>query len=294
MHKHQIKFKHLSVIQRVLLHLLTCKALLKVRRWLMRYVPFMRLKSEVTDVVYLSWLVDADAVIAQYPDFVPFWQKDGKTIFTILTYQHHHFGLAFLGPLRKFFPSPKQSNWRFYLAPMQANKTVIFEQVIVDQLLYVLGGRLASDVMPAQLAAQFEHCIDSNAEYDEISTQIQLDEQYSFSAQVRTVDQKQLPKTWQPFFNDWSTAVKFLVDQDHAWSQWSDDVGRLSQGNIEMPIQFEQISPAKVQQIQSPEILKQWTTQTEPEVFAFIVPNLNFYVQGEQIVLSDTLYKKEA
>lgn len=290
MHKHQIKFKHLSMIQHGLLRLFTCKALLQVRRWLMHYIPFLKLKSEVTDVVYLSWLVDVDAVTAQYPHFVPFWQKDGKTIFTILTYQHHHFGFVFLGWLRKLFPSPKQSNWRVYLATTQANKTVIFEQVIVDQLLYVLGGRLASDVMPAQLATQFEHHIDRNMQYDEIRTHIQLDDQYSFSSQVRTTDQTQLPDIWKPLFKDWNEAVTFLVDQDHAWSQWSDDAERISQGDIDMSIQPNQIRPAKVQNIQSPEILKQWTTDTEQEVFAFVVSDLHFYVQGEYMLLRNSSY----
>ncbi|MEB3753564.1 hypothetical protein [Acinetobacter sp. MD2(2019)] len=282
MNKHQLKLDHLPRITRYLLQFLTWHGFIKARRWLMRYVPFMKLKSDVTDVVYLSWLVDVNAVMAEYPDFVPFWQKEGKTIFTILTYQHHHFGLAFLGPLRKFFPSPKQSNWRFYLARLHANQSVIFEQVIVDQLLYVFGGRLASDVMPAQLATQFKHQVKQAAEQTKISTQIELDDQYSFAAEVHTTDQAQLPQAWQDLFNNWQEAVLFLADQAHAWSQWSDDPTQMSQGDIMMPIQLNQISPAQVKTINPPEILKQWTTQPEQEVFAFVVSDLCFHVQGER------------
>ena len=93
----------------------------------------------------------------RYPSGVTLWEKNGKTIFTILVYQHQHFGFSFLGKFRKLFPSPKQSNWRFYIEPNQQDKTVIFEQVVVDQKLYVLSGRLASDAMPAQYALQFVH-----------------------------------------------------------------------------------------------------------------------------------------
>jgi hypothetical protein len=40
--------------------------------------------------------------------------------------------------------------------------------------------------------------------------------------------------------------VHFLVDQDHAWAEWVDQPQRMSQGDIQMPVCFEQIQAAEV------------------------------------------------
>ena len=156
MNRHRLKLPASKQWLRFLTQVLSCRLLLQLRRLMMRLLPFMRLQSQVSHIVYLSWLVDVDQVRQRYPQHVPLWEKQGKTIFTILTYQHHHFGFSFLAKLRKLMPSPQQSNWRFYLDGTYP-KTVIFEQVIVDQALYVIGGRIASDVMPAQYASKFHH-----------------------------------------------------------------------------------------------------------------------------------------
>lgn len=79
----------------------------------MARLPFLTLHSDVRDVVYVSWLVDAAAAQKLVPAGVTLWQRDGKTPFTVLTYRHGHFGPALPGPLRKLLPSPLQSNWRF-------------------------------------------------------------------------------------------------------------------------------------------------------------------------------------
>ncbi len=207
--------------------------------------------------------------------------KHGKTIFTILTYQHHHFGFAFLGPLRTFMPSPRQSNWRFYLDESYP-KTVIFEQVIVDQALYVMGGRLASDVMPAQYASLFQHQMDEQQQ--RIHTEIKVDEDYSLISDVQLTKEKQLPAAWQMLFSSWDEAVRFLVDQDYAWAEWADQPARISQGNIRMPFQFQQIEAAKICSLQVPRILQQWGLSADTEAFAVVVPVLDFYVVGEKVL----------
>lgn len=239
----------------------------------------MRLQSQVSNVVYLSWLVDAEQVRQRYPDPVVLWEKQGKTIFTILTYQHQHFGFNFLGKLRQLMPSPRQSNWRFYLNESKP-KTVIFEQVIVDQALYAIGGRLASDVMPAQCAPNFQHQRDENT----IHTRIRMDEDYSFSSDIHITMQKHLPEAWQSLFSSWEEAVQFLVDQDHAWAEWVDQPTRMSQGDINMPVQFQQIQAAEIDKLQAPQLLQQLGVDDDTAAFTFVVPKLDFYVVGEKIL----------
>ena len=106
MNRHDFKPPRQILFFNFLARLLACGVLLQLRRMLMRVLPFMSLQSRVSNIVYLSWLVDAEQVRQRYPEQVKLWEKQGKTIFTILTYQHHHFGFQFLGRLRKWMPSP--------------------------------------------------------------------------------------------------------------------------------------------------------------------------------------------
>jgi hypothetical protein len=92
--------------------LANCTRFAKVRQAVMSRLPFLTLHSDVRDVVYVSWLVDAAAAQQLLPAGVTLWQRGGKTPFTVLTYRHGHFGPALLGPLRRLLPSPLQSNWR--------------------------------------------------------------------------------------------------------------------------------------------------------------------------------------
>jgi hypothetical protein len=275
MNRHRLKKQTSSIALKWIASIVQCSFLLRFRRILMRFVPFLQLQSQVKNIAYLSWLVDIEQVRSRYPNHVQLWEKQGKTIFTILTYQHQHFGFSFLGRLRQFMPSPQQSNWRFYVAPEQQDKTVIFEQVMIDQKFYVLSGRLASDAMPAQYAQQFVH----ERQGDIILTQIELDTLYRLSSLVQINADQQLPQAWKTLFDSWEEAITYLVDQDHAWVEWVDQPERLSQGDIEMPFDLNQIQAAQVSNIDCP-LLRQWGVR-EQDVFAFVVPELNFYVKNE-------------
>lgn len=126
----------------------------------MQRLPFMRLRSDVADVVYLNWVVDVDAIRGWSPDGVKVWQREGKTLLTILTYRHRHFGPAVAGGLRHWFGSPRQTNWRLYVERVDgapADGTVLFIQNTVDSALYACGIRLFSDALPVHLAGRFEH-----------------------------------------------------------------------------------------------------------------------------------------
>lgn len=92
----------------------------------------------------------------------------------------------------------KQSNWRFYIEPQQQDKTVIFEQVVVDQKLYVLSGRLASDAMPAQFSQPFIHQKNNS----QIHTQLHVDECYQLSSTVEiNTDQSNCQKLGKIYFH---------------------------------------------------------------------------------------------
>lgn len=246
----------------------------------------MRLKSDVKDVVYLSWLVDIDKARPYVPPGVRLWQQNGKTIFSILTYQHQHFGPAFLGALRRFMPSPRQSNWRFYVAgtPEQAacDGVVLFVSVVVDQLAYVLGGRLASDAMPAHLAATFQHTVQAATASSSaaIVTEIQGGTGSApdlYSQEVVPGTERQLPEAWQAFFPSWQQAVSYLAVQHSALVQLEPGAG-MAQGDIAFPVEMDRVQPATASKVHGA-FLQQLGIQSAP--FCFVIPQLAFEVLGE-------------
>lgn len=102
--------------RRVLERLANSQRLGRWRRTLMSHLPFAVLESDVTDVIYATWMVDVAKAAALAPAGARLWECEGKTPFTILSYRHGHFGPRLAGPARRLFPSPAQSNWRLYLA----------------------------------------------------------------------------------------------------------------------------------------------------------------------------------
>lgn len=282
MHKHRFKAPLQNYFFRILTTILSCHRLLKLRRYIMRYLPFLKLKSEVHNVVYLSWLVDVDQLKNHFPKHVPLWEKNGKTIFTILSYQHQHFGFAFFHWLRSLFPSPKQSNWRFYLDSNTHPQTVIFEQVLMDQWLYILAGRLFSDVMPAQFCKIFQHNKEDLNSNTPIHTKIFLDQNYHLESKIHITEEKRLPNDWTSLFPTWDSAINFLVEQNFAWSEWVDQANHFSQGEIHMPIDAKNIQPAKIQTLIPPTLLKQWNISEDQQPLAFIISKLDFNVLAEK------------
>ena len=101
---------------------------------------------------------------------------------------------------------------------------------------------------------------------------------------VKMTQEKTLTPTWQQMFDSWDEAVQFLVDQDHAWAEWVDRPECISQGDIEMPVQYEDIRAAQILSLNAPALLKKFGVESDTDAFAFVVPALDFHVLGERIL----------
>ena len=55
-------------------------------------------------------------------------------------------------------------------------------------------------------------------------------------------------------------------------------------GDIEMPVPFQEIQAVEIHALVPPKLLQQWGVHHDTEVFSFVVPELDFYVIGEQIL----------
>lgn len=248
----------------------------------MSRLPFLTLYSDVRDVVYVSWLVDAAAAQQLLPAGATLWQRDGKTPFTVLTYRHGHFGPALPGPLRKLLPSPLQSNWRLYLdhtppgAP--AVPCVYFLKNIMDSLPHALGTRLFSDILPTHLA--------DGMTLEVTPTQVRCSiaggagSAPSLDVQADIVADHTLDADWQALFGNWRDAVAFLACQDAAIAHVPRN-GKLVFGEIDLPVDVDQVQALTALRADCG-LLGQLPSVSKP--FAFLVPKVPFKALSERLL----------
>jgi hypothetical protein len=123
-------------------------------------LPVFALASDIEDVVYVNWLVDADKL----EPFVPkglvldrLGPNADKAIFTALTFKHGRFGFQFLGPLRRFSPSAVQTNWRVHVRePGSGAAGIYFVTNAISFLPQAIGARLFTEGMPMHLLGRAE------------------------------------------------------------------------------------------------------------------------------------------
>lgn len=134
----------------------------RLARAVVGVLPSVRMQSDITDVIYVNYLLDAERVAALLPPELEL-QRLGPggryALFTFLTFQHHDFGFTWLGKLRRFFPSPVQSNWRVHVtAPHTEQRGIYFVTNAVSHIVPALGARLLTEGMAMHLfhAARIE------------------------------------------------------------------------------------------------------------------------------------------
>lgn len=119
---------------------------------LLEPLPEAAMKSDITNVVYVNYLLRAaDAERLVPPKLV--LQRlgpDGEyALFTFLTYQHGHFGFKRMGPLRRLMPSPVQTNWRIHVRdPNSGHVGIYFLTNAINSLIPALAARLLTEGMP--------------------------------------------------------------------------------------------------------------------------------------------------
>ncbi|RQP24090.1 DUF2071 domain-containing protein [Piscinibacter terrae] len=233
-----------GLVGRLLGAIANSRLLLGARRRLMSVLPFLKLQSDVRDVVYLTWLVKADAVKHLVPPGVTLWQRDGLTPFTILTYAHGHFGPAGIGALRSVFPSPLQSNWRLYLEPLPQNRpgqrVVLFIKNIMSSTLYAIGTRLFSDALPTHLPLRFSHARHGDLQVTHIAGG--QGSAPDLRCTLESTATKELPGAFKTMFASWDNAIDFLCLQDAAVAA-VDGLDRLAFAEIDLPIETQTVRP---------------------------------------------------
>lgn len=256
----------------------------RLRRVSIGKLPFCVLQSDIRDVVYLNWVVETERVRHLVPESVTLWSRGGQTILTALTYQHGHFGPAFLGPLRRGFPSPLQSNWRLYMDSIHGEAvrepTVLFFRNLISNLVYAVGARIFSDVLPTDLPLTFSY------RRDEQQFTIETEPGKSSAPDLRVTTRRAtdfaMPADYARFFGDRESAIRWLCLQDAAVARVP-DINRLALGRISLPIDCGAVRPLEVV---PGSFQSQWLQPivggTEP--FCFLVERVCFRVIQEQLL----------
>ena len=271
-------------IGRGLAALANSRTLARFRRGLFSRLPFPRLESNVTNVVYTTWLLDTTTVSHLVPPGLTLWERNGQTPFTILTYQHGHFGPSCSGPLRRLLGSPLQSNWRLYLQapPSQAPQvsTVLFLKNTMNSLFYVLGTRLFSDVLATHLPETFVHR-QTDGRYETVI--------FPGSGSAPALNCVCTPAThgtlgpaFSEVFDSWASAVEFLCLQDGAVS-YTDQDAHLAFSEIDLPIDLTTVQPLG---LASGELQCPFLDQFSPaaETLCYLVPEVLFQATSERLI----------
>lgn len=252
-------------------------------------LPYVQMKSEAINVVYMNWVVPISQLQTHLSHLIPkgtqLIEKNGQTILTILTYQHAHFGPKFLGRFRCFFPSPMQSNWRLYLDyenQKDEKRSVVFIKNMMNSALYSYVTRLFTDVLPTHLPEKFTHCITDKYIATEIKSGESSASEIDFLGAIRGT--LTLPIEYLPFFESWEEAMRYLCLQTSAMS-----VGHsatfFAEAEIKLPVDVSAIKPIEALDFVPGDLLTKLGVTSLP--FCFLVKNVVFEVLSEKRILQN-------
>jgi hypothetical protein len=208
------------------------------------WAPTPAFRSDITDVIYVNYLVEA-RLLEQYVPTGMELQRIGPgcryALFTFLTYRHGHFGPAFLGPLRRLLPSPVHSNWRTYVRdPRTGRIGIYFVTNAIASVVHALGGRLFSEGMPMHALARGE--VTANADGAFV---VSCDPGAGSGVQVEASfrpGKPSLPPLYAECWESYHAFLDYAVPQDRAFSSqpW---YGRLTRQEIALAIPLESCEP---------------------------------------------------
>lgn len=270
-----------TLFGRMLPRLLHAPRWTRLRRALSRRWPMPAMVSDVRDVVYVSWWVDVRHAPSPPPGH-HYVVHAGRTPYTILSYRHGHFGPALAGPLRSLMPSPRQSNWRWYLRRDDApdgTPVVLFDRNVMDQLPFVAGARAFSDAMQPHLSTRFEHAVrtDGRGITRIEGGQGSAPELYlQWQAAAGWED-----AAWTAAFGGHQALLRFLTCQDEAIARTCDC--RWASTRIALPVEIDRLQPLQLEgELQCPRLQALGVKLTEG--LAFLLPRVPFRVVSERLL----------
>lgn len=252
----------------------------RLLRTLCERIPPVTFVSDITDVVYVNYVVDAHRLAPLIPPGLELQRigKDGdQAMLTFLSYRHGHLGPALLGRWRRLLPSPLQSNWRVYVRhPRTGTLGVHFLSTAIDHTFCALGARMMAEALPMHVLERASLRISEGGRID-----LLLDPGRG-SAPDAEAHLAPLPAwptdgPWRHAFSDYEQMLAYCVPQDRALSvqPW---YGRVTRQEISLGIPLD-VCVALAGPVGSPSAS---AIVGDAEPFAFLVPRVNFRFESEE------------
>lgn len=209
------------------------------------WVPPVAFMSNITNVIYANYLVEAETLLALVPPGLELQRlgPDGKyALFTHLTYQHGHFGPQLLGPFRRFMPSPVQSNWRIYVHDARTSRDgIYFVTTAINMTMPALLARLLSEGIPMHVVARGAVIAKPDGAFEVILTP-GPGSAPDLALSGRLTSQPALTGSWGACFDTFHDLLAYCVPQDRAMSSqpW---YRRITRQEIELGIPLESCEP---------------------------------------------------
>ena len=189
---------------------------------LLEPIPELEMRSDITDVVYVNYLIPADEAQRVVPVGLSL-QRLGPggryALFSFLTYKHGHFGFAFLGPLRRFLPSPIQTNWRIHVVdPETGHRGIYFLTNACTMVLPSLAARLTTEGMPMHLLHRGEIARDDASGEIRVSLDPGSGTAPDAKIVLRPAPAPALSGPWAECFGSFRDLLAYCVPQDRALS----------------------------------------------------------------------------
>ncbi|MCU1328563.1 MAG: hypothetical protein JWN34_3933 [Bryobacterales bacterium] len=252
----------------------------RLPRALGEWVPSVAFVSDITNVVYINYLVDAERLQPLVPEGLELQRlgpQDRYALFTFLTYRHGHFGPRLFGPLRRLLPSPVQSNWRIHVRDPHTGVTgIYFTSTAITALPNALAARFLSEGVPMHVPRQAEVSLHPDG-----SIAVRIDPGQGSAPDVdatlspTTVPEMSFP--WNTCFADFQAFLTYCVPQDRALSSqpWYRCTTR-QEIRLDIPLQSCQPLAGNVTSRAAHQIVGDATP------VCFRVPEVAFRYDGEQ------------
>jgi len=214
---------------------------------LLEPLPSFAMESDIEDVVYVNYVVRAERLALLVPEGLElqrFGPGDSYALFTFLTYRHGHFGFRFLGPFRRFMPSPIQSNWRIHVRdPVRGTIGIHFVTTALTSTTFALGARMLTEAMPMHVFAA------ASVTRNEAGTiRLELDPGHGSApdaiATLEPAERPELDGAFAESFSDYVAFLEYCVPQDRALSTQPYS-NRLTRQEIDLGIPVSHCEPLR-------------------------------------------------
>ncbi len=246
--------------------------------------PVLAYASEISDVVYMNYVVPAVAVrplIPAYLELRTLGADDDLAVVTVLIFQHGSFGPSIIGPFRRFLPSPVQSNWRCHVVDPQTGVIgICFFHTTISNPINALLTRVFAEGLPMHLPKKSE-LRRSGSGAVAIGVEPGHGSAGDIYAELSPVTDWSLSKPFMSAFGTPQAMLEYIVPQDRAliavpWNR------RVCQLEIELGISPADCEPLAgiVKSAALGQILGAIVNEAEPVCFR--IPKLKFQF-GRQI-----------